>query len=694
MANKRTTWQRLTDVLINTGNGTPGATPPRSVTYNVMPKNTVLYSTDSKEDRDQKLAQMKQQRLMSHMWQKIGYETSMEQAVGSNQVRVMYRDADLMAAWPEIGAALRTYSEEATTKNKKGKVLNIYSKSDRIKATLEDLFYNRLDISIWLRTIFYQTCKYGNEFMFLNLDMDEGIKGWREMPVHEMRRLENGVENIYGGGTMFNESYTGLKPDEVKFVWEGHNESYPFKSWMIAHFRLTHDSLYLPYGVSILNCVRRHWRMLSMMEDGMLLYRLERSIERRIFKVNVGLMDEQDVEPFLQEFMNTVKRAPIIDPGTGQIDLRKNFLDVSADYVIPVRNGQDPTTIDTLQNAQNPTSMDDINYMENKVLCGLGVPKSYLNFQEPQGKGQNLSLLDIRFNRRINAVQECILMELNKVALIHLYLLGFEDDLTNFTLSLNNPSNQIEMMELDNLNKRLAAAQTALAEQGGGIPLMSWHQVQKEIMGRTDREIEDTLNEIRLESALAIELQRTYEIIKQTHMFDKVDRMFGEPGAKYADNFNPEGGPGGGGLGGGGGAPMPLGDGGFGDELGDLGEPGAEDMGDLGGEEGGESLGGMDTNNPGPLSESIKKSKKKAKKILNQMKESEEPLQNLFYNTYKQYVKDILKEGREEDSVPERTPILSKNIRINEEIESQLKSIDDLIKKSPEDDIENEDFEE
>ena len=160
-----------------------------------------------------------------------------------------------------------------------------------------------------------------------------------------------------------------------------------------------------------------------MMEDAMLLYRLERSIERRIFKVNVGLIDDADVPAYVQEFMNTVKRAPIIDPQTGQLDLRKNFLDVSADYVIPVRNQQDPSSIDTLQSAQNPTSMDDINYMETKILAALRIPKTFLNFQEAQGKGQNLSLLDIRFNRTVNRVQQAILMELNKIAIIHLYLL-------------------------------------------------------------------------------------------------------------------------------------------------------------------------------------------------------------------------------------------------------------------------------
>lgn len=667
MADRRTRWQKLTDVLINTGNGSP-ANATRTATYSLTPlttqsQNEILYSTNSKEDRDRVLAQMKQQKLMSYMWAKTGYDTAMEQAVGANQVRVMYRDADLMAAWPEIGAALDILAEEATTTNAKGKILNIYSKSERIKSILEDLFYNRLDIPIWLQTIVHETAKYGNEFMFLNLDLNEGVKGWRELPVHQMRRLENGMDNVYGSG-MFNSTFTQLQPDEVKFVWEGHNEDKPFKNWMIAHFRLITDSIFLPYGCSWLNKARRHWRMLSMMEDAMLLYRLERSIERRVFKVNVGAIDDQDVPAFIQEFMNTVKRAPIIDPQTGQIDLRKNFLDVSADYVIPVRNGQDPTSIDTLSSAQNATAMDDMEYMEKKILAALRVPKTFLNFTESQGKAQNLSLTDIRFNRTVNTIQKAIIMELNKIAIIHLYLLGFEDELTNFTLTLNNPSNQIEMMELENLNKRLAAAQTALAEQGGGIPIMSWHQVQREIMGRTDPEIADTLNEIRLEAALAIEIQRTAEIIKQTHLFDKVDRIFGEPGAKYS--ANPPGQDGGmGGLGGGGGAPAPMMGDDFGGDLDGLGEPGEDAEGDIGGDEGGADLGGMDSGGPSPLNEStgLKPTITLSESIRNAVSKGQ------FYNAY---VKNMLKE---EDDIPEPIPILDKNLRVNEEIEGILKSI-------------------
>ena len=380
-----------------------------------------------------------------------------------------------------------------------------------------------------------------------------------------------------------------LKPDETKFVWEGHNEQIPFLNWQVAHFRLIRDSIFLPYGVSVMNSARRFWRILSMMEDAMLLHRVEKSIERRIYKVNVGAMDQADVSTFLDEFANTFKRAPIVDPKTGQIDLRKNFLDVNADYFIPVRDGQDPTNIEVLQGLNSQLQMEDVQYMQNKLLTAMGVPKNFLNYQDSSGKQQNLSIQDIRFCRSINYYQQVILMELNKIAIIHLYLLGFYEDLTNFTLSLNNPSNQIEMMELDNMAKRLTNAATALSEQGGGIPLMSWHQVQKEIMGRTDAEIATTLDEIRLEKAIAAELMLTSQIIKKTNIFDKVDRIYGEPGAQYDFSaLQPDGG---GGLGGGGGAAPPLGGGGFGDDLGDLGSPGGEDISDLGGEEGMSDLG-------------------------------------------------------------------------------------------------------
>ena len=646
----KTIFQRLTDVVIGTGSGA-ASNKSNIATYNVNTSSDVLYSFNSKEERDQKLLQLKQQKLLSYQWKKVGYDSSMESLAGGTQVRVMYRDADLMNQWPEINAALHIYAEEATVL-KNGKIINIYSKSDRVKAVLEDLFVNRLNINIDARRIIYQLCKYGNDFELLNIDQSNGIIGWRELDVHQMRRIENNNQNGYGspapGSNMYN-----LKPDEVKFVWEGHNENLPFKNWQVCHFRLIDDTIFLPYGVSILNSARRHWRLLSMMEDALFLHRIERSVERRIFKVNVGAIDDTEVPAYLQQFANEFKRAPIVDPKTGQIDLRKNFLDVSADYFIPVRPGQETSTIETLQGAQINQGMEDIEYFEKKILALLRVPKTFLNFNEAQGRGQNLSLMDIRFNRTINWIQQTFLMEMTKIAIIHLYLLGFEDDLTNFTLTMNNPSNQIELMELDIFSKRLALANTALSEQGYGIPLMSWYDVQKTILGKTDNEISDMLNQFRLERALGQELTMTNQIIKKTGLFDKVDRLYGEPGAKYQDESSGEdqdnGGDGfsGGGFSGGG----PVMDNGMfgddfgndmgdemGDNLGDLGEPGSDDEGTVPGNEG-----------SAPLNENI----------------------------YELYKKTFLNEDKK---INYRPSIINKGLMINEELMSKLNELEKINK--------------
>lgn len=660
MADNRTVFQRLRDVVIGNRSTTTQNLPLQSTSYDMSNQSdNVLYSFQSKEERDTKLIELRQQKLLAYQWAKNGYDTSMQQLAGATQVKVMYRDADLMDMWPEIGKALDIYSEE-TCCLKNGKMLNIYSKSPRIKSILEDLFENRLDIQQILPEIARGVCKYGNDFRFLNINAEEGVLGWRELPVHEMRRIENGMQNIYGGATV-NANLYNIKPGETKFVWEGHNDQMPYLNWQVAHFRMIRNGIYLPYGCSLLNSARRHWRILSMMEDGMLLYRLERSIERRIFKVNVGAIDDADVPAFLQEFANSFKRAPIIDPATGQVDLRKNFLDVSADYFLPVRPGQDPTSIDTLASAQNITSMDDINFIQNKVLTSLGIPKSFLNYQEANGKAQNLSLMDIRFCRAVNYIQQVLLTELNHIAIIHLYTLGFIDDLTNFTLTMNNPSNQIELMELDNLTKRLAAASSALAEQGGGIPLMSWHQVQKEIMGRTDADIAQMLNEIRIEAAIANELQMTAQIIKKTGLFDKADRIYGEPGAKYSDN--PEGGEpgGGGGPGLGGGMPMMGGDdfGGDdlgGDELGDLDSPDSDMSGEIGGDMGSEDMGGS------------------------------EPLQE---SKIDEYIRKVLNNG--DDYIPYKPKATSEKLFLNENLTAAIKEIDSM-KKSFDDNLSKQGF--
>jgi hypothetical protein len=369
--------------------------------------------------------------------------------------------------------------------------------------------------------------------------------------------------------------------------------------------------------------------MLSLMEDMMLIYRLERSIERRVYKIFVGAIDDADVPAYVEQIANEFKRTPIVDPITGQIDLRKNILGIDNDIFIPVRDENAPNPIDTLSAGQNLTAMDDIKFVENKVLTALRIPKSFLNFEEGAGDGKNLALMDIRFTRTINRIQQAFLMELTKVATIHLYLLGFEDELTNFTLSMNNPSTQAEQLEIENMQKKIDAVRDAVSDPGNGLPVMSQTRALKQIMKWSEKEIKENLEEIRLEKGIAAELEKTTQIIKKTGIFDNVDRIYGEPGAEYADDQQGQGGMGDDGMGGGGAPPMGGGGPDLGGELDGLGAPGADDSGDIAGQEGSMPTGdmgsggdtGMDAGTPpaGPPMENRYRGKKMINENLDRM---------------------------------------------------------------------------
>ena len=576
----KTIFQRLTSIL-----GRQGSVSDTMSTVSNMPSNTVLFSTNDKNEYMARLNQIRQEKLLARQWVKAGDEIKWEDQSKYTATQLMYRDADLMDMTPEIGAALDIIADEICTMDSKGRMLTVQSKSGRVKSVLEDLFFNRLNVTTWLHPISRATVKYGNEFFLLNISKDDGILGWRRLTVYEINRLENGEMYPYGtAGASSNQ----MAPDTVQFSWLRDSLSIPYQEWQIAHFRLLNDSFFLPYGTSHLHKARRAWRMWSMMEDSMLIHRLDKSIERRIFKIFVGGIDDADVQGYVQQVANTFKRTPMIDPNTGQVDLRKNFLDVTSDFFIPVRDMSAPSPIETLQGANSQLTMEDVEYMQNKMFAAMRVPKSFLNYQEAQGKGQNLSFLDTRFSKMITRFQQCILLELQKIAMIHLYLLGMEDELTNFTLLLNNASPQTKMAELDDITKRIGTLQTALADPGTGIPMMSMHKGLKEIMGMTDSEIKKMLLEIRLEKALASELANTQAIIRKTGMFDNIDRIYGDFDARNSEQQQApqsDNGMGGGSPFGGGGGMPPMG-GGLGDDFNlDMGEPGSETEGNVSGNE-------------------------------------------------------------------------------------------------------------
>lgn len=614
MANdKPTIFQRLNKRFGSDRKSTLPTSIPSSQDAMAHP-DRIIYSTRDKADYERKLATLKQQKYLGYQWKKAVMDNAMMSLNGYTAVKLMYRDVDLMDGTPEIGTALDIMAEETCPISADNTILNIYSKSKRVKSVLEDLFINRLHVYTELPMIARHMYKYGNTFMLLNIDENNGILGWMMLPVYEVDRIENGYGASYTQG--FFTSASKMDDDEVKFVWAGHNIDNPYRNWQVAHFRLLNDSFFLPYGCSILHKARRSWRMWSMMEDAMLIWRLDKAVERRVFKIYVGAIDDEDVDAYVNDIANEFKRAPIIDPETGQVDLRKNFIDVSSDFFIPVRREDAPNPIETLTSANSQVQMEDVEYMQGKMLCALRVPKSFLNFRDEQGKAQNLSFVDMRFARAMNRGQQFLLMELNKIAMIHLYLMGLSDELGNFTLTLNNPSSQIESMELDDTIKRLGALQTALADPGTGIPMMSMHQGLKRIMHMSDSEIKDMLNEIMIEKAMAEELRNTAAVIKRTGMFDQTYNIYGDYTAMAGDTLPKIQGEGEGGFDGGGGFGAPVGGGmpidDFGGGFGDVGTEGDGDINGEPFETGMENAPDVDSGN---LMESVKNRRKPVNQI-------------------------------------------------------------------------------
>jgi hypothetical protein len=429
-----------------------------------------------------------------------------------------FYDYESMEYTPEISTALDIYSEESTTPNQDGYVLQVYSESKRIKSILVDLFVNVLDINtnlpMWIRNM----CKYGDNFVYLKLDSEKGVTGCMQLPNIEIERLERGIESKTSTATV------NVNRKDLKFIWKV--KSTEFNTWEIGHFRLLGDDRKLPYGTSMLEKARRIWKQLVLAEDAMLIYRTSRAPERRVFKVFVGNMDDKDVEPYVQRVANKFKRDQVVDRKTGNVDLRFNQMAVDQDYFIPVRDAAATMPIETLPGGTNLSEIADIEYIQKKLVTALRVPKAYLGFEEPVGDGKNLSLLDIRFARTINRIQKSAIAEMNKIAIIHLFLMGFEDELSNFTLQLTNPSKQADLLMIDVWATKITLYKDMVSEIPKSIQPVSATWAKKHIFGFSDDEIKNELLQIRMERAVSAELDNTATIVTRTGIFDTVDRLY------------------------------------------------------------------------------------------------------------------------------------------------------------------------
>jgi hypothetical protein len=481
-----------------------------------------LLRTKSREEYEKEKLQAQQTYYLTNQWAKV--ENNLySQAIYYEPTRLSAQyDYESMEYTPEISAALDIYAEESTTTNEDGFILQIYSESKRIKGVLADLFNNSLDINTNLPMWTRNTCKYGDNFVYLKLDPEKGIVGCQQLPTIEIERHEVGAS---GKISVDVKNEVDKDKKALHFTWK--NKNMEFQSWEMAHFRLLGDDRKLPYGTSMLEKARRIWKQLLLCEDAMLIYRTSRAPERRIFKVFVGNMNDDDVEAYVQRVANKFKREQVVDNKTGNVDMRFNQMAVDQDYFIPVRDPAAPTPIDTLPGATNLSEIADIEYIQKKLLTALRVPKAFLGFEEVVGDGKNLALQDIRFARTINRIQKSMLAELNKIAIVHLFLLGFEDELSNFTLGLTNPSTQADLLKIDVWKEKVLLYKDLVADPGNGIQATSSTWAKKHIFGWSDDEVRLDLQQQRIERAVGEELKATPTVITKTGLFDNIDKLYG-----------------------------------------------------------------------------------------------------------------------------------------------------------------------
>jgi len=369
---------------------------------------------------------------------------TVQSSLAFQQVRIdLFRDYDSMDTDPILSSALNTYSDECTAKNEMGNVLKIHHEDDNVKQILENLFYDILNVEFnlwpWTRNL----VKYGDLFLQLEIADELGIVNVMPLSSYEVSRVEG---------------FDQENPQRVKFVYAPYQNptggyaqttKKEFENYEIAHFRLNNDSNFLPYGKSMLEGARRVWKQLMLMEDAMLIHRVMRAPEKRIFKIDVGNIPPNEVDNYMQKIINASKKVPFVDERTGDYNLKYNMQNLIEDFYMPVRGNDNGTSIDTLKGLEYNMT-DDINYLKNKLMAALQIPKAYLGYEEDTNGKATLAAMDVRFAKTIERIQRVIVSELTKIAIIHLYAQGIKDDkLTNFTLELTIPSKIYEQEKVE-----------------------------------------------------------------------------------------------------------------------------------------------------------------------------------------------------------------------------------------------------
>jgi hypothetical protein len=451
-----------------------------------------------------------------------------DSSLAYQQVRIdLFRDYDSMDMDPILSSALDIYADECTARNEFGQVLKIHHPDHEIKQVLENLFYDILNLEFnlwpWTRNL----VKYGDFYLHLEIADELGIINVAPYSPYEISRVEN---------------FDPLNPQRVKFIYSpymnplgsyGMTAKKEFENYEMAHFRLNSDSNFLPYGKSMVEGGRRIWKQLSLMEDAMLIHRIMRAPEKRVFKIDVGNIPPNEVDNYMQKIINSSKKVPFVDEKTGDYNLKYNVMNLIEDYYMPVRGNDNGTSIDTIKGMEY-NMIDDINYLKNKLMAALKIPKAFLGYSEDLNGKATLAAMDVRFAKTIERVQRVLISELTKIAIVHLYSQGITDDrLTDFSLELTIPSKIYEQEKVE-----LYASKVALITQMQQTKLFSKEWMYDAVMGMAKDEqdeltlgvLEDTKQNFRLTSieTQGIDPAKPTGTEETTNVEEEIDRINSE----------------------------------------------------------------------------------------------------------------------------------------------------------------------
>ena len=409
----------------------------------------------------------------------------------------LYSDYEAMDHDPIIAAALDIMSDETTSRNEFGQVLNIQSADENIRKVLHNLFYDVLNVEFNLSTWIRNMCKYGDFYLKMEVSEKYGVYNVIPLSVYEVVR-EEGTDPENPSYTRFTLDPNGLASGATNTI---RRDQFQLENYEVAHFRLLTDSNYLPYGRAFLEPARKVFKQLMLMEDAMLIHRIMRAPEKRTFYINVGAIPPEQVEQFMAETVNKMKKTPYIDQQTGDYNLKYNMQNITEDFYIPVRGNDSSTRIDTTKGLDYDGT-GDIEYLKAKMMAALKIPKPFLGYEEGVEGKSTLAGMDIRFARTVERIQRIVESELTKIALVHLYSQGFTDEqLVDFSLELTTPSIIYEQEKIE-----LFTAKTTVAGDMIDKGLFSKDWVYENVFGLSpdqyegekDQQIVEALHKFRM----------------------------------------------------------------------------------------------------------------------------------------------------------------------------------------------------